>query len=229
MNDKYRNQKQRYIVIPEIQNNKMNRLIAFFLLICPLVVFSQTTGQSGKTRINGQIVSFEIIDGDTLFMMDLTEISFTSPRKFESREDYLLYLKYRRYAAQVYPYALEAMKIYNEQAVLTEGMKNRHRKKHMKQIQRELEENFEEPLKKLNKTQGMILIKMIERELEIPFYELVRELRGGFTATYWSTLGRFNGYRLKEQYTRGDNPILDIVLDDFNINPEKEAAPYMKK
>ena len=112
---------------------------------------------------------------------------------------------------------------------MTEGMNKRKQKKHMKSVQRELEENFEEPLKKLNKTQGMILIKMIERELEIPFYDLVKDLRGGLTATYWSTLGRFNGYRLKEQYNRGDNPILDIVLDDFNINPEKESAPYMRK
>lgn len=207
----------------------MNKLIIFFLGILSISLSAQSENQSGKTRINGQIVSFEVIDGDTLFMMDLNEISFTSPRKFDSREDYLLYLKYRRYAAQVYPYALEAMKIYNEQMAVTEGMKNRRQRKHMKKVQRELEENFEEPLKKLNKTQGMILIKMIERELEIPFYDLVKELRGGFTATYWSTLGRFNGYKLKEQYTRGDNPILDIVLDDFNINPQKEAAPYMKK
>lgn len=206
----------------------MTRLIIFLILFLPLISIAQTSDM-GKTKINGQIVSFEIIDGDTLFMMDLKEISFTSPRKFDSREDYLLYLKYRRYAAQVYPYALEAMRIYNEEAEMTADMNKRKQKRHMKSVQRELEENFEEPLKKLNKTQGMILIKMIERELEIPFYDLVKDLRGGFTATYWSTLGRFNGYRLKEQYQRGDNPILDIVLDDFNINPEKESAPYMKK
>ena len=91
------------------------RLISFLMLFLPLMSYAQTS-EMGKTKINGQIVSFEIIDGDTLFMMDLKEISFTSPRKFDSREDYLLYLKYRRYAAQVYPYALEAMRIYNEQA-----------------------------------------------------------------------------------------------------------------
>lgn len=209
---------------------KITDLIVFlFILVCTDTAFSQETNSTGKVRISGHIVTYEIIDNDTVFIMDLEELSVTSPRSFLNRDEYLLYMRYRRYAAQVYPYALEAMKIYNEQMALTDGMTSRKKKKHMKQVQRDLEMNFEEPLKKLTKTQGMILIKMIERELEIPFHQLVKELRGSFTAGYWNTLGKFNGYKLKEGYVRGDNPILDIVLDDFNINPEKEAARYIKK
>ncbi len=204
-------------------------IVVFVVVLWANFSFSQDVGSMGKVRINGHIVTYEVIDNDTLFIMDLEELSVTSPRSFLNRDEYLLYMRYRRYAAQVYPYALEAMRIYNEQMALTGEMSSRKQKKHMKQVQRELEENFEEPLKKLTKTQGMILIKMIERELEIPFHQLVKELRGGFTASYWNTLAKFNGYKLKEGYHRGDNPMLDIVLDDFNINPEKEAAKYTRK
>lgn len=206
-----------------------NLIVVVVMLACANFSFGQDVNSTGKMRINGHIVTFEVIDNDTLFIMDLEELSVTSPRSFSNRDEYLLYMRYRRYAAQVYPYALEAMRIYNEQQALTDGMSSRKQKKHMKQVQKELEENFEEPLKKLTKTQGMILIKMIERELEIPFHQLVKELRGGFAAGYWNTLGKFNGYKLKEGYIRGDNHLLDIVLDDFNINPEKEAAKYTKK
>jgi hypothetical protein len=198
-------------------------------LLGSLRLQGQYDGQRGKTKVDGHIVSYEIIGNDTLFMMDLKGLSVSSPRKFENREDYLLYLRYRRYAAQVYPYALEAMRIYNEQMEETHEMRRGKKKRHIKKVQKELEESFEDSLKKLTKTQGMILIKMIERELEIPFHELLKELRGPFTATYWNALGRINGYRLREGYTRGDNPILDIVLDDFNINPEQESAKYLKK
>jgi hypothetical protein len=203
-------------------------LMGFFLLLSHLLS-AQQEGQRGKTVVDGHIVSYEIIGKDTLFMMDLKGLSVSSPRKFENREDYLLYLRYRRYAAQVYPYALEAMRIYLEQMEETQEMRKGKKKRHIKKVQKELEDSFEEPLKKLTKTQGMILIKMIERELEIPFHELLKELRGPFTAGYWGTLGRMNGYRLREGYSRGDNPILDIVLDDFNINPEQESSKYLNK
>ena len=70
----------------------------------------------------------------------------------------------------------------------------------------------------MTKTQGKILIEMIERELNTPFHSLVKDLRGGITAGYWQTLGKFYGYDLKEGYIPGEDPILDAVLKDFDIS-----------
>jgi len=71
--------------------------------------------------------------------------------------------------------------------------------------------------------QGMILIKMIERELDIPMYYLIKDLRNGLTATYWSTMGKLFGHDLKEGYKEGQDPILDAVLRDMNISYEIPA------
>ena len=73
-------------------------------------------------------------------------------------------------------------------------------------------------MKNLTRTQGKILIKMIEKELDTPFYTLLKDLRGGFTATYYNEFGKFYGYQLKDGYIPGEDSILDAVLYDFNIS-----------
>ena len=155
--------------------------------------------------------------GDTLFLSTLDDMSISSPREFASREEYLRYRRYQIYAAKVYPYAKEAIRIFTEVEEQADGMKKGKRKKFMKQKTEELKTEFEAPLRKLTKTQGKILVKMIERELDTPMYDLIKNLRGTFTASYWNTFSKFYGHRLKDGYTRGEDHILDAVLDDLEL------------
>jgi hypothetical protein len=59
---------------------------------------------------------------------------------------------------------------------------------------------------------------MIERKLDTPVYDLLKGLRGGFVAGKWQSVGKLYGYDLKEGYIPGEDPILDAVLQDFEIN-----------
>ena len=77
-----------------------------------------------------------------------------------------------------------------------------------------------DPLKKLSKTQGIVLIKMIERELGKPCYGIVKELRGGFTATYWQTFATFYGVDLKEGYNPKKDPVLEIIISGMDVSHE---------
>ncbi len=170
-------------------------------------------------ELNGEIVQiFVTEENDTLLIADLDDVSVSSLKNFEDQAEYRRYLKYRRYANVVYPYAVEAIKIFKETEYVTNNMKKSKRKKHYKRLQKELKEEFEDPLKKLTKTQGKILVKMIEKELNTPFYDLLKGLRGRFTASYWSSLGRMYGYRLKEGYIEGQDPVMDAVLHDFDVS-----------
>ena len=87
----------------------------------------------------------------------------------------------------------------------------------IKEISGRLKDEFEEPLKNLTRTQGLILTKMMERALNKPFYEIIKELKGGFTAMYWNQLGKLYDYQLKDEYRVGKDPILDAVLEDFDV------------
>ena len=178
--------------------------------------------RSGTLKVNDQVFPYMIDEcGDTLIMAQLDDVSVSSLRKFKSEEEEKRYRKYRRYAAKVYPYAVEAIKIFREVEAVTADMeKRKHKKKYTRKLAKDLKKEFSDPLKKLTKTQGKILVKMIEKELDTPLYYLIKDLRGGLTATKWSTLGKFYGHQLKEGYTPGEDPIMDAVLNDLDISYE---------
>ena len=197
----------------------MNRIwmIAVLMAVACLGLFAQDK-DTGQIMIDGELVTYMVVKGDTLLMADLEGLSVSSPRSFKDRDERRKFLKYKRYANVVYPYAVKAIKIFRESEEATRTMKSRKKKKYMKKLQKQLEVELKEPLKKLTKTQGYILIKMIEKELDTPFYDLVKNLRGGFVAGYWNQLGRLNGYRIKTGYIIGEDKILDIILQDYNVS-----------
>ena len=171
----------------------------------------------------GQNLAAFVLNGDTVYVAEIENISISSPRRFSSRKDYLKYVKYRRYALKVYPYAKEAIRIFREAQYVTQSMRKRKRKKYLKKLSKELTIEFEEPLKGLSKTQGKILVKMIERELETPMYDLIHMTQGKLKAFYWNQSSKLYGYRLKNGYSAGQNTILDIVLQDFDISYDISA------
>ena len=192
-------------------------LIGLFFLFFQ-TAFSQGSGREEHLTIDGEIVTAIITETDTIILANLDVISFSSPRKFKDRDERRRFYKYRRYANLVYPYAKQAIRIFRETEYVTQTMSKKKRKKHIKRLQKELKDEFRDPLKDLTKTQGKILVKMIEKELDTPFYDLLKGLRGGFTASYWHQFSKFYGYDLKEGYIPGDDKILDAVLNDFNIS-----------
>lgn len=155
---------------------------------------------------------------DPLLKRDLDEIYVTSPRKFKNNEDYRKYLRYKRYAVVVYPYAQKAIEEFRYLEKESQGLNKNKKKRIAKKKKKQLAKDFKKPLKNLTKTQGKILIKMIEKELDRPFFEVLKELRGSFAAWNWHQIGKLNGYDLKEGYIPGDDPILDAVIQDFDIS-----------
>jgi hypothetical protein len=173
-----------------------------------------------EVSVSGRVFSALIQNGDTVIVADIANVKISSPKNFKNREEYYRYMKYRRYANSVFPYAEEAVRIFKEAEYVTQHMKKRKRRKYNRKLAKELKQKFQNPLKKLSKTQGKILIKMIERELGRNMFQLIKNTTGWWKASYWNRTSRFFGYRLKEGYSYGVDPILDIVLMDFDISSD---------
>ncbi|HFC00788.1 MAG TPA: DUF4294 domain-containing protein [Phaeodactylibacter sp.] len=205
------------------QNISTWGLLIFVFLLATLSINAQPKEEehTEKVTINGYVFDAIIVDGDTIIMADLDNISISSPRKFKNREDYRRYRKYRYYGSKVFPYAQKAIKIFRDIEASTETMSKRRRKRFVRRKYRQLKREFKKPMKNLTKTQGKILIKMIEKELDTPFYDLMKDMKGGFTASYWNQMGKLFSYDLKQGYHEGDDPILDVVLSDFDISYKK--------
>ena len=187
-----------------------------FVVICIMLC---ALARAQDLKLNGEIVTQVITDdGDTLLVADLDGVNITSKRSFDDKDDYFKYVKYRKYANSVYPYAVEAIKVFRKMETETLELKKAKKKKYIRGLKRDLKNQFQDPLKKLTKTQGRILIHMIEKELDTPMYFLLKELRGGLNARWWTTTASLYGYHLRKGYIIGEDPILDMVLDDFDIS-----------
>ncbi|MFT4533511.1 MAG: hypothetical protein ACJA1A_001062 [Saprospiraceae bacterium] len=181
-----------------------------------------------KLNLKGKIYSAMISEGDTLILADLDDVSITSFRKFETDADYKKYQKFRRYAAKVFPYAKEGIRIFREVEYASQHLSRRERKKRIKELEVELKAEFEQPLSKLTKLQGKILIKMIEKETDASMYYLMKQVKGRFTAFYWNQFSKLYSYDLKEGYQVGKYEILDAVLQDFDLSYRIENGTDLK-
>ncbi len=167
-------------------------------------------------------------EGDTMILADIDDVSITSPTSFANDDEYKKYLKFRRYASIVFPYAKEVIRIWRESEYAAKHMTEKQRKKKLKELDAQMTKEFETPLKNLTKLQGKILVKMIEKEIGQNMHTLIKEVKGGFNAFYWNQFSKLYSYDLKEGYVPGVYPILDVVLKDFDVSYRIENESSMK-
>ena len=166
---------------------------------------------------DGRVMRVRIVGNDTIVVATIPEVVVKAPRVFANDEEYRQYMRYRRYAAQVLPYAIQSIKLYRQYERETAGMRKGEARRSAKTLQKDVKEEFTDPLKDMSRTQGKILVKMIERHLDTSMFEVLKSVRGTFTATKWQTVGKLYGYDLKEGYTSGEDKVLDMILGDFEI------------
>jgi len=83
----------------------------------------------------------------------------------------------------------------------------------MKKAEKELEAQFGNEIKDLTFSQGKILIKLVYRETGNSTFDIVKDLRGGFTAFIWQTMARIFGYNLKNGYDpAGEDQAIEQVI-----------------
>jgi hypothetical protein len=144
-----------------------------------------------------------IIEGDSIFRqsIDLEEVYVFGKLEFSSYGDKLKYYILRRKTFKVYPYAKMASERLEElNDSLLKIKRKRKRKKYTKNLQKYIEEEFSEELKKLTRTEGQILIKLIYRQTGNTSYGLVRELRSGWRAFWYNSTAKMFKISLKEEY-----------------------------
>ena len=89
----------------------------------------------------------------------------------------------------------------------------RERRQYINQVEKEILDEYEGDLKKLTITQGRILLKLIDREIGETSYDLLKELKGTFSAFFWQTLARIFGHNLKSEFDpEGEDKLLNEIV-----------------
>ncbi len=190
---------------------RISVFILFFLLISSFSLFGQLRDSihPGVT-----FVPQKIIDGDTLPHVYIDEITVMPPWKFKNDREQYRYSKLVVNIKKTLPYARMAKYRLSQIALSLDTIKGEKQKKlFLKQSEKELFSEFEQPLKKLTYSQGRMLIKLIDRETGDTSYELIKELKGSFSAFMWQSVARIFGSNLKDEYNgTGNDAMVEYVI-----------------
>ncbi len=212
----------------------MKRFLAITLFITSQLVQAQTTSEpdSSIKKIDPKtILPATVIEGDTVPWVVLDEVLIISTPTFDNDEAKRRYYILRRKVIKVYPYAVMAGdKLDSLNLKLDDITKARYRKKYIKDYQKYLEERFEPELRKLTRSEGQILSKLIYRETGLTVFDLIKEYRSGWSAFWWSSSANFYDIDIKEPYqptvNQEDRLIENILQRSFSQGLLHERVPF---
>src|SRR5690606_25157780 len=148
------------------------KFFKYLFLFFPILLDAQI-GVGAKDSISE---GFFIFEGDSIPTVELNEIVVLNKLNFGNNEDRMRYLILRRKVFKVYPYATLAadrLEHLNRRLALLE--KNGDKRRYTRMIQKYIEGEFTEELKKLTRTEGQILVKLVHRQTGITTFNLVKE------------------------------------------------------
>ena len=180
------------------------------------------TAQIEPVKQDSTELKYLIVGGDSIAksVINLNEVIVLPRLKFNSKAERIRYLILKRKTIKVYPYAkLAAERLTALQKRLDELPKKRQKKKYAKIIQKYIEDEFSQELKKLTKTEGQILVKLIHRQTGKTTFNLIKELRSGWRAFWFNSTASLFNISLKREYApievEEDFLIEDILLRAF--------------
>lgn len=188
------------------------RIKQLILLTTMFVGALQSVAQHKPTYIMQYIVE----GNDTILIDSLPEVIVMPRRTFASKKEYREFYRLVYNLKKVYPYAQTAKRKLSDINKRYVELPKKQRKAYLKQFEKELFAEFEAPLRKLTRSQGRMLIKLINRETGETSYEIVKELKGGFKAFMWQSVARLFGSNLKSTYDKyGDDKVLEELVQMY--------------
>lgn len=167
-----------------------------------------------------------LIEGDSIARssIELEEVILFNKLKFTSKEERIRYLILRRKTLKVYPYAmLAADRLIKLNERLNKIDSKSKRRRYTKRVQKFIEEELSAKLKKLTKTEGQILIKLIHRQTGDTAFNLIKRLRSGWKAFWYNTTANLFDISLKREFKPESNH------EDYLIEDILQRAFYHKQ
>ncbi|MDG1685599.1 MAG: DUF4294 domain-containing protein [Flavobacteriaceae bacterium] len=159
----------------------------------------------------------------------LEEVVVYEPVKLRSYDDMKKYMLLRRRVLKVYPYAQLASERFTTLKERLDHMdKRRQKKRYAKRIEKYLEGEFSEELKKLTRKEGQILVKLIHRETGITTHTLVKTYRNGLRATIYQLAARMFDIDLKTEFNPSKVPE-DMWIEDILVRTGLSDHYFDKK
>lgn len=181
-----------------------------YILFFSFCVFQMNAQVSDWEKYADSLRTNVLEDGDIEkeFLLPELHINFSK----EELERIKIQNVLKRRIIRVYGYAIKTSDNLTSLNANMEKMKsNSEKRKYLRQTEKYLKSQFEEPLKKLSRKDGQILLKLINRQTNHTTFELVKDLKSGWSAFWNQQAAKMFDLNLKSKYTP------DAVLEDFYI------------
>ena len=192
----------------------MKRFISILLLL--VVLFAEcdvVSAQRWRPLRGVRTVTWQVDSrGDSLMCVELLDV-----RIYNRKRDLKKYQRMVRAVKKVYPLAQEAARrMENLDEELARMDKKRDRKEYTEAIEEALKEELTPMLWKMTRYEGMILLKLIDRETNHTAFKIIQEFRSGFTATFYQLLAQMFGNNLKLEYDpTGEDEMLEYIVKQY--------------
>jgi hypothetical protein len=120
---------------------------------------------------------------------------------YKNKRQKQAYTKLQKKVIKVYPYAKAAGDVMKQYEAMCAQLTDPKQKKNLlEQAEKQMKAQFEKDLRGLTVSEGVILIKLIDRQTGESSFELVRELKGKMSAYMWQGVAKLFGHNLKATY-----------------------------
>jgi len=142
-----------------------------------------------------------IVDGDTIACITFRDFIKYSPIRFSSQKQKIQYDKMIRDVKKTLPYAKEIAVIIKETYEYMETLPDdKARQKHLNRMEKYLYDTYKPKMSKLTRSQGQLLIKLVDRETNSASYTIVDAFMGSFKAWSYNLFAGLFGNSLKKRY-----------------------------
>lgn len=180
-------------------------------LILMIAAMPDAEAQARRQRVRGaQSARWEVdINGDSTLHITVMTVPI-----YKRNKDIRNYQRMVKAVKKVYPLAIEAARrMENLDERLAEFERRKDQKGYTKTIEEALKEEITPMLWKMTRYEGVILLKLIDRETNHTAYNIVKDFRSGFTAGFYQMLARLFGNNLKLEYDpQGEDAMLEQIV-----------------
>ena len=202
------------------ENDTMKIRLIFLIcgLVCCIYTYASPARQTGsicaETALKKQVKAI-IENGDTFALYELPTVWVYPPMKFKNKKQEKFFWRTVRDVKRTLPlskYIKEIIIATND--TLMKLPTKQERDKYMRGFEKRIYKQEYDRMSKLTLRQGMLLIRLVDRECEATTFELIKAYRGSFTAGFYQMFANMFGASLKTEFgSHKDDATIERIIN----------------
>ena len=227
-----------FLIFYEVKVMKLNKIVLIFLVFSGFFLYAQKdsvliakpisqyppellkTDELGNKYYYDESQKAKIyeINGENVIVMD--ELILLNKPRFNNQLDQNYYYFLNKKLYRVYPLFLTALDQYQDIEQEMKDLDRSEQRKYVSDRQKNLADQYEKQLRELTTTEGRIFAKLMNRATGKTVFEIIKELRGGWSAFWWNVKGNIADVDIQEQYdprkNRSDEFLESLLQSNWN-------------